>query len=308
MSSRHDRKPPRHDAPKPRWGEPGARRPPLEAAPGQTQGDGKPRQDKSPQKGPPGGPRKAPQGGGQQPGSRKVQSEVIYGRRASLAVIARRPTDVLEVLCTDDGQEVLPAGLKMPVREVDEGEMIRLAGSPHSEGLCVVAKPRAWVPPAELAETLVRRRGVAVALDRVRNAYNIGAILRTAAFFGIDAALLGAPAPHPALAPDAIRVAEGGAEHLLLSRTTDLADTLARLKARGVQVVGAESDSSHPLFGFAFRRPTVVILGHEREGMSERIRAQCDAMITIPGSGAVGSLNVAVAASITIAELVRPRG
>jgi RNA methyltransferase, TrmH family len=68
---------------------------------------------------------------------------------------------------------------------------------------------------------LVKRSGTAIALDRVRNPYNIGAIVRSAAFFGVDAALLGTPAPHPGLPPTAVRVAEGGAEHLALARTTD---------------------------------------------------------------------------------------
>jgi TrmH RNA methyltransferase len=156
-----------------------------------------------------------------------------------------------------------------------------------------------------LAEQLVLRKGTAIALDRVRNPYNIGAILRTAAFFGVDAALLGAPAPHPALPPDAVRVAEGGAEHLLLSRTTDLADTLARLRQRGVQVVGTDVVDAKDALAFPFARPAVLVMGHEREGMSERVAAQCDARVTIRGSGAVESLNVAVATGVLVAQLTR---
>src|SRR5690606_3707732 len=177
--------------------------------------------------------------------------------------------------------------------------------STHHEGLCVAARPRGWVPAAKLADLLLERRGVAVALDRVRNPYNVGAILRGAAFFGVDAAILGAPAPHPALAPDAIRVAEGGVEHLALSRTTDLADTLARLRARGAHVYGADGASRESAIGFPFERPAILVVGHEREGMSPRVRAQCDRILAIPGSGAVESLNVAVATGVLISELVR---
>ena len=87
---------------------------------------------------------------------------------------------------------------------------------------------------------LEARRGTAIALDRVRNPYNIGAILRSAAFFGVDGALLGAPAPHPRLDSDRRARSRRGAEHLALARTTNLADTLARLRARGVRSVGAD--------------------------------------------------------------------
>jgi tRNA G18 (ribose-2'-O)-methylase SpoU len=100
-------------------------------------------------------------------------------------------------------------------------------------------------------------------------------------------------------------VAEGGAEHLCLSRTTDLADTLRRLRARGVKVIGADGAAEASALGFAFSRPAVLVFGHEREGMGPRVRAQCDAVVAIRGTGAVESLNVAVAAGVMIAELTR---
>ena len=53
--------------------------------------------------------------------------------------------------------------------------------------------------------------------------------------------------------------------------------------------------------------PAVLVMGHEREGISDRVRAQCDAVVAIPGSGAVESLNVAVAAGVMISELVRSK-
>jgi TrmH RNA methyltransferase len=239
-------------------------------------------------------------------------TEIVYGLRAGLAVLERRPDDITRIgfasAVRKDVAELLrwAAARRVPVSELPDGELARIAESTHHEGLCLATRPRRWLPPGDLADLLAREGGAAIALDRVRNPYNIGAILRSAAFFGVDAALLGAPAPHPALAPDAVRVAEGGAESLHLSRTTDLADTLGRLRARGVRVVGADGHAEASALGFPFTRPTVLVMGHEREGMSERVRAQCDAIVAIRGTGAVESLNVAVAAGVLIAELVRP--
>ena len=238
---------------------------------------------------------------------------MIYGLRAGLAVCAARPDDVRRVAYAREVRSeiagllrsaVVP-GRRLACAEVPPHELARMAQSQNHEGLCVVARPRRWASPADVAELLVRKRGAAIALDRVRNPYNVGAILRTAAFFGIDAALLGAIAPHPALAPDAVRVAEGGAERILLSRTTDLADTLSRLRARKVTIVGADGHADTSAIGFRFGRPALLVLGHEREGLGPRVRAQCDAIVAIPGSGAVESLNVAVAAGVLMAELVR---
>jgi TrmH RNA methyltransferase len=241
-------------------------------------------------------------------------SEATPGLRAGLAVFAERRADVLRVAFTRAARSEIAELLRwaasagVPCREVSDAELDRIAGSPHGEGLCVVARPRAWLSTNELTDRITRTRAPAVALDRVRNPYNIGAILRTAAFFEMGAVLLGAPAPHPGLAPTAVRVAEGGAELVALARTTDLADTLGRLRSRGVRVVGADAQAKAPARGFAFGRPVVLVVGHEREGLGERVRAQCDAVVAVRGGrGAAGldSLNVAVAAGVLMAELVQ---
>jgi TrmH RNA methyltransferase len=237
--------------------------------------------------------------------------EIVQGLRAGLAIIQRRPGDVLRVAYAralrDDvagpARSALARGV--PCGEVDERELDRLAESKHHEGLCVLAKPRRWVSAKDLADALVRSRGRVLALDRVRNPYNVGAILRSATFLGLDAALLGAPAPHPALAPAAVRVAEGAVEHIDLARTTDLGETLARLRSHGIQIVGADGSSRTSALSFAFRRPALLVVGHEREGLGDRVRARCDAVVSIPGSGRVESLNVAVAAGILMAQMKR---
>jgi tRNA G18 (ribose-2'-O)-methylase SpoU len=191
--------------------------------------------------------------------------------------------------------------------EADDREVDRFAGSTHHEGLCVACRPRHWATVHDVADALTRSKGTAIALERVRNPYNVGAILRSAAFFGVDAVVLGAPAPHPGLAPTSVRVAEGGAEMLRLSRTTDLAETLARLRARGVTVVGAEASAKTSVFGFSWTRPAVLVVGHERDGLGPRVRARCDVLIGISGAGKMESLNVSVAAGVLIAEmLARP--
>jgi len=239
-----------------------------------------------------------------------VSSEILYGLRAGLAVFDVRRGDIERVAFAREARgdiELLVAWCKqrgLPCRETSPAELARDARSQNHEGLVVATKPRKFVAQGDLAEMLVRRKGVAVALDRVRNPYNVGAIVRSAAFFGVDAIVLGAPAPHPALAPDAVRVAEGGAERVALARTTDLADTVARLKKRGVAIVGADGHAKNDARTFDFPRPLLLVLGHEREGLGPRVRDQCDALVAISGSGAVESLNVAVAAGVLISRVV----
>jgi len=241
------------------------------------------------------------------------ESELIYGLRAVDAVLVVRPHDAIELsFDTRAEREITPVIERARAKGVrvtpsSAHELRSITGTHNHEGIALRAAPRRWTPAKNLANVLSNGRGAAVALDRVRNAYNIGAIVRSAAFFGIDAVIFGSRAPEPDLPEDAVRVAEGGAEHLALSRTTDLAETLERLRESGVQIVGAESDGAASAVGFSFASKSVLVLGHEREGISDRVRAQCDAVVAIRGSGAIESLNVAIAASVMLSELVRDR-
>jgi TrmH RNA methyltransferase len=240
-------------------------------------------------------------------------TELVHGLRAGLAVLARRRDDIQRVLYARtvrrEVEELVrwAASRRVECAEAGQREIDRLAESTHHEGLLVACRPRRWASIEDVADILVRSQGTAVALERVRNPYNVGAILRSAAFFGVDAAVLGAPAPHPGLPPVAVRVAEGGAEQILLARTTDLAETVARLRARGVQVIGAEATGAVSVFVCSWRRPTMLVVGHEREGLGARVRARCDAIVSIPGSGRVQSLNVSVAAGVFISEMLARR-
>lgn len=240
-------------------------------------------------------------------------TEILYGLRSGLAVFERRKRDIRRIGFESGVRAELgellrwAASAGVVCREESDKSLAQRAESNQHEGLVLDVAPRPWLAPKELATWLTTNPGLVVALDRVRNPQNIGAILRSAAFFGASSVLLGAPAPHPGLPPFALRVAEGGAEHLVFSRTTDLADTLGRLKAAGAHVIGADAHSRVDTRTIAPRTSIVLVLGNEREGLSPRIKMQCHALVGIQGSGALESLNVGVAAGVLLSDLFRQR-
>lgn len=238
----------------------------------------------------------------------RAERETTHGLRAGLAVLARRPRDVLRVAFSRASARVVEPAARaleargVPCRMLSDAELDRIAGVEQHEGLLVEARPRAWLAPEPWAAELASRRGVAIVLDRVRNPYNVGAIVRSAAFFGVDALLVGAPPDHPGLDPQAVRVAEGGAEHLALARTAHVAEALAKLRERGVLVVGADGHAKDDLRDVALKRPLALVFGNERDGLHERVKARCDRLAGVRGSGRVESLNVAVAAGVLVAH------
>ena len=138
------------------------------------------------------------------PVRRTDANEIVYGLRAGLAVFERRPDSIVRITYHREIRRHLAnlerwaAAQKIPCVEINDDELSRVSGTKNHEGLCLEVTPRSWSSPQALADMLVRTKGTAIALERIRNPYNIGAILRSAAFFGMDAALLGDDVPFAA--------------------------------------------------------------------------------------------------------------
>jgi RNA methyltransferase, TrmH family len=191
------------------------------------------------------------------------------------------------------------ARARKPYREIDAGELARVAGTVLHGGIAVIARPRplgAFDPAA--VPGWARDEKPLLILDGIGNPHNLGAIARTAAFFGIERMLL-ADRPEQALPSDAsYRVAEGGLEHLTLYQAP-LPAALAGLR-QGYRIVGAALGLGAPLGRRLGGKPPALILGNEEKGLDPATLAACDEVVTIPGSGRVQSLNVAAAAAILI--------
>jgi RNA methyltransferase, TrmH family len=193
-----------------------------------------------------------------------------------------------------------------PYREIDASELARVAGTVLHGGIAAIARPRALgaFDPAAAAAGWARDEKPLLVLDGIGNPHNLGAIARTAVFFGIERMLL-ADRPEQALPSDAsYRVAEGGLEHLNLYQAT-LPAALAGLR-QGYSIVGAALGLGAPLARRPARKPPALILGNEEKGLDPATLAACDEIVTIPGNDRMQSLNVAAAAAILIYLVTRP--
>lgn len=191
-------------------------------------------------------------------------------------------------------------------RCVPAAELEKIAGSKHHGGIVAVVRgeaPRAPAP-AEIAAWAKRREPVLV-LDRIGNAHNLGAIARTAAYFGVSF-LVVADDPAASRPNDAAyRVSEGGLEQLEVRAVKDVAAFLRALAAAGYEVCGAATRGGHLRTGAPTSKPIALVLGNEEHGMAPAVERACTRLVTIPGSGKVESLNVSVAAAVLMWELLR---
>jgi 23S rRNA (guanosine2251-2'-O)-methyltransferase len=104
-----------------------------------------------------------------------------------------------------------------------------------------------------------------------------------------------------------VKASAGAAEHLRYARVSNLAQASDTLKDMGFWLVGLTGDASTVYTDFDYRRPLVLVVGAEGEGMHELLRKKSDALVKLPMVGKVSSLNAAVAGSILLYEVLRQR-
>jgi 23S rRNA (guanosine2251-2'-O)-methyltransferase len=147
---------------------------------------------------------------------------------------------------------------------------------------------------------------VIVVLDRITDVRNMGAIARTAEGAGIHAIVL--PVGESAqINADAVKTSSGALHSLPVCRSESLVKTVAFLKDSGLQVVAATEKAEKLLYDADFTRPTAIILGAEDTGVERNLISLSDMQVKIPLFGTIQSLNVSVAASILMFEVVRQR-
>jgi TrmH RNA methyltransferase len=256
-------------------------------------------------------PRRAPaplSPGLRPPLARGPEPDRICGPAAVAALFARRPQAVLRLFYLPTRRAeagplcALLARTRKPYREVPAAELAKIAGTAHHGGIVAVAAPRA-VPALPAAEALPAT--LLPVLDGIGNPHNLGAIARSAAFFGCQALVVSGDPRQAGLSDSAWRTSEGGLEALSLYRATDLPATLAALAPRFLTVAAVARGGEPPEALAGDARPVALVLGNEEQGLAASTIAACARQVTLPGSGAVESLNVSVAAAVLMHALRR---
>lgn len=230
-----------------------------------------------------------------------------YGLNAVQAVFARRPEAIRKLYLSEARipqlQPLLSWCVKNRIgyRVVEEADLGKLAASSHHEGVVADVLRVDPLPLSAWLQSLPQGPVLALWLDGVGNPHNFGAILRSAAHFGVGA-ILQPQDSTLAVSGAAARVAEGGAEKVPLVRLPDRDSTLAALRAADFTLGATVVRGGMDVFSLALPQRLVYVLGAEGEGMDESLAAACDLRLSIPGTGAVESLNVAAATAVFLAQ------
>jgi tRNA G18 (ribose-2'-O)-methylase SpoU len=220
------------------------------------------------------------------------------------------PFPLASVLVADRREDEVSAWLPadVPLFVVPHALLDGLVGFNFHQGVLGCGVRRDWPP----LDAIVQRAGARLTLvlcPMLNNPENLGAIIRIADVFGIDAILAGGRCPDP-LSRRVVRVSMGTALHLPVLASSDLARDAERLRTIwGVELVAAVAEpGAEPLDTFVRRNRTAIVLGSEHDGVSGDWLARSDRRVTIPMRAGAESLNVAVAAGILLFGLTRGPG
>jgi len=244
----------------------------------------------------------------------RVSDDRVYGRHPVLELLrsGSRRADEIAVLAGGAGplSEVVAlarrAGIKVSFRTRDQ--LTAMAGTAQHQGVVARVASADYVDLDMLLDIPAARGQAAffLALDRIQDPRNLGALLRTAEGFGVHGIIV--PKHHAVgLTDAAVRTAMGAAQYVPVAKETNLVSVLEVMKKAGIWVYGGTIGEGVVPWKADLTGPLCLVLGSEGEGLRPLVARACDVLLTIPMAGRVGSLNVAAAGAVLCYEIARQR-
>ncbi len=229
----------------------------------------------------------------------------LFGLHAVRDALANPRREKLRLVVTQNALDrlgPLPEGVAPEITDARVFDRaVPLPPESVHQGAALEVKPLKWGSLTDLALS-GPGRPLLVALDRVTDPHNVGAILRPAEVFGARAVI--APSRHSAPETGALaKTASGALERQPYLRVTNLADTLIELQSMGYTVLGLDGTGTENLpeaLSELSGRAICIVLGAEGPGLRDRTRDTCDRILRIPFAADFGSLNVSNAAAVAL--------
>ena len=198
---------------------------------------------------------------------------------------------------------------RIPIRFKDKIYLDKMLPNFSHQGVIAVLRNYSYCHLEDLIKIALasKKRGLLLVADHITDTGNLGSLIRTAGFFGVQGLIL--PRDRSASITDIVhKRSAGGSAYLPVSRVINLSRTLKQLADEGLWIVGAAGESKTNIYEFDWNRDLALVLGSEGKGLSRIVRDQCHHLVSIPRLGPLNSLNVSVAAGIILSEIVRHRG
>ena len=231
----------------------------------------------------------------------------LYGLHAVQAALANPNRKVSRAVLTTRAAETIGekplSRVRVEIADMDAISRLLPAGAVH-QGAALECDPLAGADLDQVLEQAGEGRRIVLVLDQISDPHNVGAILRTAAAFGVAAVVVQdrhAPPQSGALA----KAASGALETVPYVEVVNIARALDELATHGFWRIALAGDGPVSLSEAVPTGDVVLVVGSEGDGIRRLVRERCEAVAFIPISRAMESLNVSNAAAIALYELRR---
>lgn len=232
-------------------------------------------------------------------GKRAVAEAITGGASIQrlLVSLSANPNRLSEIYALAGKEEI-------EIEELPAAKFDKLSSTETSQGIIAVAAVREMASDRLLSELRPKRYATVLLLDRTSDPGNLGTILRSAAWFGVDGVFIAAGSVD-AYNPKVVRSAMAAICQLDVAQDVVLADEITKLKSAGFGVIGSSQDAKLSYADYKYPSRSAVVFGSEATGIDAGVLPLCDALVGIPRVGKMESLNVGVAASIVLSEIAR---
>ena len=244
----------------------------------------------------------------------EIKNDMIEGRNAVIeALRAGRAIDKIFINKGDVDKTLGHIASKarekgVVVVECDRRKLDFMSQTHAHQGVIALAAVREYCTVDDIFAAAEEKgeKPFIVVCDEISDPHNLGAIIRSAECAGVHGLII--PKRRSAgLTAIVDKASAGAAEHMLVSRVTNIPAALGELKKKGLWVYGTAADAPADLWQTKMTGPAALVIGSEGFGMGRLVSEQCDFTVGIPLLGKITSLNASAAAAILMYEVVRQR-
>jgi len=197
---------------------------------------------------------------------------------------------------------------KIIIVEKDKKQMQEIATTENYQGVIAIVPPFEYCEIEDILSQATNKQEppFVLILDGIEDPHNLGSIIRTAETAGVHGIII--PKRRAAAVNSTVNKASAGAvEHMKIARVNNITDAINMLKEQGLWICGTDGEADKYYTNQDLTGPLGIVIGNEGQGMSEKVKKNCDFLVKIPMKGKIKSLNASVSAGIVIYEALKQR-
>ena len=197
---------------------------------------------------------------------------------------------------------------KIIIVEKDKRQMQEIAQTENYQGVIAIVPPFEYCEIEDILEEAKNKNEdpFVLILDGIEDPHNLGSIIRTAETAGVHGIII--PKRRAATVNSTVNKTSAGAvEHMKIARVNNISESINKLKEAGLWICGTDINTKTYYYDQDLTGAIGIVIGNEGQGISEKVKKNCDFLVKIPMKGKVTSLNASVSTGIIIYEALKQR-